>query len=258
MSYEQIVVETRGRVGIIKLNLPDKLNAIGSTMREELFRQLGEWNSDDSVGAIVLTGEGRAYSAGADIASFEQRISGGGPQAEGQADNWARVFRKMSKPIICAINGVAVGIGLTHTLLCDIRLAAPDARMSFRFVRLGITPELGSTHMLPKLVGLGRATELMLTARFFTGQEAKEMGLVLEVYPKDELLDRAVELAQTIAEAPVWHLAETKRLLRENAVSRDFDAIDAEESATFSKGMATAEFREAVTAFREKRDPKFH
>ena len=119
-------------------------------MREELFRQLGEWNSDDSVGAIVLTGEGRAYSAGADIASFEQRISGGGPQAEGQADNWARVFRKMSKPIICAINGVAVGIGLTHTLLCDIRLAAPDARMSFRFVRLGITPEPGEhSHACP-------------------------------------------------------------------------------------------------------------
>jgi 2-(1,2-epoxy-1,2-dihydrophenyl)acetyl-CoA isomerase len=257
MSHEQIIVETRGRAGIIRLNLPDRLNAIGSTMRDELFGQLREWNSDDSVGAIVLTGEGRAYSAGADIANFEQRISGH-TASDGEAEGWAQTFRSISKPIICAINGVAVGIGLTHTLLCDIRLAIPDARMSFRFVRLGITPELGSTHMLPKLVGLGRATELMLTARFFTGQEAKEMGLVLEVYPKEELVDRAVELAQTIAEAPVWHLAETKRLLRENAVSTDFEAIDAEESVTFNKGMDTAEFREAVTAFREKRDPKFH
>lgn len=258
MSYEQIIVDVRGRAGIIKFNRTDKLNAMSPTLRREAFHQLGEWDKDDGIGAIVLTGEGRGYSAGADISSFEKSLSGEGSADVGELEDWVSVLRRMSKPIICAINGVAVGVGLTHTLLCDVRLAAPDARMSFRFVRLGLTPELGSTHMLPKLIGLGRATELMLTARFFTGQEAKEMGLVLEVYPKEELLDRAVELAQTIAEAPIWHLAETKRLLRDHAVSKDFDVMDAEESKIFSQAMTTEEFREAITAFREKREPKFH
>ena len=165
----------------------------------------------------MLTGAGRAFCSGADISNFERQLSAPDGDSSRESNLWYMTLRAMSKPTIAAINGVAVGLGITCTLLCDIRLAAPDAKLSFRFVRLGLTPELGSTHTLPRLVGLQRANEVMLTGRFFTGQEAKDMGLVLETYPKEEVLDRAVELAQSIAEAPVWQLAETKRMLRDNS-----------------------------------------
>lgn len=258
MNHEYIIAEQQGRVGIITFNRPDRLNAMIPEMGVEVRRQLEAWRDDDSVGAVALTGAGRAFCSGADISNFERQLSSADEDIRNESELWYLALRSMPKPTIAAINGVAVGLGVTCTLLCDIRLAATDARMSFRFVRLGLTPELGSTHTLPRLIGLERANELMFTGRFFTGQEAKDMGMVLEVYPKDELVGRAVELAQTIAEAPIWHLAETKRMLRDNPVSEDFEAVDVHESGVFKEAMGTAEHNEAISAFREKRDPKFH
>ena len=258
MSHEYIIAEQRGRVGIITFNRPDRLNAMIPEMGAEVRTQLEEWEKDDSVGAIVLTGAGRAFCSGADISNFENQLSSPDSNSPDERDQWYLSLRATPKPTIAAINGVAVGLGITCTLLCDIRLAAQDARLSFRFVRLGLTPELGSTHTLPRLIGLERANEVMFTGRFFTGQEAKEMGMVLEVYPKEEVGERAVELAQSIAEAPVWQLAETKRMLRDNPIAHDFRKIDMEESGVFRKAMGTVEHSEAITAFREKRDPKFH
>ena len=258
MGNEYIVAEQRGRVGIITFNRPDRLNAMIPDMGAEIQAQLEEWEKDDSVGAIVLTGAGRAFCSGADISNFERQLSSPDSGPDDERDMWYLTLREMSKPTIAAINGVAVGLGLTCTLLCDIRIAAVDARLSFRFVRLGITPELGSTHTLPRLIGLERANEVMFTGRFFTGEEAKEMGMVLEACSKEEVLGRAVELAQTIAEAPVWQLAETKRMLRDNPIAHSFRKINIEESGIFRKAMGTPEHSEAITAFREKRDPKFH
>ena len=258
MGNEYIVAEQRGRVGIITFNRPDRLNAMIPDMGAEIHAQLEEWEKDDSVGAIVLTGAGRAFCSGADISNFERQLSSPDGGSDDDRDLWYLTLRDMSKPTIAAINGVAVGLGLTCTLLCDIRIVAVDARLSFRFVRLGITPELGSTHTLPRLIGLERANEVMFTGRFFTGEEAKEMGMVLEACPKEDVLGRAVELAQTIAEAPVWQLAETKRMLRDNPIGHDFRKINMEESGIFRKAMGTPEHSEAITAFREKRDPKFH
>ena len=258
MSHEHIIAEQRGRVGIITFNRPERLNAMIPEMGVEVREQLERWKADDSVGAIVLTGAGRAFCSGADISNFESQLSSPDGDSRSEADLWYLTLRSMPKPTIAAINGVAVGLGITCTLLCDIRLAASDARISFRFVRLGLTPELGSTHTLPRLVGLQRDNEVMMTGRFFSGQEARDMGLALEAYPKEEVLDRAVELAQTIAEAPTWHLSETKRMLRDNSVNQDFEDIDRQESGVFSRSQATAEHSEAIAAFREKRDPRFH
>lgn len=258
MSNEYIIAEQRGRVGIITFNRPDRLNAMIPDMGAEIQGQLEEWETDDSVGAIVLTGAGRAFCSGADISNFENQLSSPDNNSGDVRDKWYLTLRSMPKPTIAAINGVAVGLGITCTLLCDIRLAAVDAKLSFRFVRLGLTPELGSTHTLPRLIGLERANEVMLTGRFFTGQEAKDMGMVLAVYPKEDVLERAVDLAQSIAEAPVWHLAETKRMLRDNSIAEDFASIDMQESEVFRKAMGTEEHSEAIAAFREKRDPKFH
>ena len=258
MGNEYIVAEQRGRVGIVTFNRPDRLNAMIPEMGAEVRAQLEEWEKDDSVGAIVLTGSGRAFCSGADISNFERQLSSAEGNSGDERDQWYLTLREMSKPTIAAINGVAVGLGMTCTLLCDIRLVASDAKLSFRFVRLGLTPELGSTHTLPRLIGLERANDLMLTGRFFTGQEAKEMGMALEACAKEEVVGRAVELAQEIAEAPVWQLAETKRMLRDNPIAHDFRKIDLEESGVFRKAMGTPEHSEAIAAFREKRDPKFH
>ena len=258
MSNEYIVSEKRGRVGIITFNRPDRLNAMIPQMGAEVRDQLNTWKDDDSIGAIVLTGAGRAFCSGADISNFENQLSSPDSDSRDERDQWYLTLRAMPKPTIAAINGVAVGLGVTCTLLCDIRLAAADAKLSFRFVRLGLTPELGSTHTLPRLIGLQQANEVMLTGRFFTGEEAKEMGMVLDVYPKEEVLERAVEMAQMIAESPIWQLAETKRMLRDNSIAEDFDAIDLQESGIFRKAMGTPEHSEAIAAFREKRDPKFH
>lgn len=258
MSHDYIIAEQRGRVGIVTFNRPDRLNAMIPEMGAEVRTQLEEWEKDDSVGAIVLTGAGRAFCSGADISNFENQLSSPDSNSSDERDQWYLSLRAMPKPTIAAINGVAVGLGVTCTLLCDIRIAAADARLSFRFVRLGLTPELGSTHTLPRLIGLERANEVMLTGRFFTGQEAKEMGMVLDVYPKEEVVEQAIELAQSIAEAPVWQLAETKRMLRDNPIAHDFRKINMEESGIFREAMGTPEHSEAIAAFREKRDPKFH
>ena len=191
-------------VGIITFNRPDRLNAMIPEMGAEVRQQLEAWKDDDSVGSVVLTGAGRAFCSGADISNFENQLSSPDSNSRDERDQWYLTLRAFPKPTIAAINGVAVGLGITCTLLCDIRLAATDARLSFRFVRLGLTPELGSTNTLPRLIGLERANEVMLTGRFFTGQEAREMGMVLEACPKEDVVGRAVELAQSIAEAPVW------------------------------------------------------
>ena len=261
MASELILRETRGRVGIVTLNRPDSLNALTGEMRTTMRATIGEWNEDPGVGAIVITGTGRAFCAGADVSSFQRPPADQGSQTapgpEAQVSPWAG-FARGSKPIVCAINGVAVGEGVTMTLPCDVRLAAPDARLSFRFVRLGLTPEIGSSHVLSHLTGLGRAVELMLTGRFFTGEEAREYGIVLETRPKEELLDRAVELAGEIAEAPSWHLGQAKRLVYEHALERDLGAVIREESRVFTEARSTSEHREAMAALRERRQPKFH
>lgn len=261
MTAEQILTEVRGRVGIITLNRPERLNAFTEVMQSEIQAQVREWNADDEIGAMVITGAGRAFSAGADVGGFEDFVRGDKetPQTPPRpADiSWVDLARE-SKPIVCALNGVAVGLGITLPLSCDVRLAAEDARISFRFLRIGVTPEYGSTHFLVNLVGLGRALEYMLTGRFITAQEAKDAGFVNRVCPADTLVNDAVALAQEIADNPTWHLAKVKRLIHENYMEKDLSLVLRRESETLRAARFTDAHREALTAFRERREPKFH
>ena len=259
MGHEQILTETRGRVGIITLNRPERLNAFTGVMQGEIQSQVSEWNSDEGIGAIVITGAGRAFSAGADVGGFEDFVSGERRDAPARPTDisWVDLARE-SKPIVCALNGVAVGLGITLTLSCDVRLAAEDARISFRFLRIGLTPEYGSTHFLVNLVGLGRALEYMLTGRFITAQEAKDAGFVNRVCSAETLLDDAVALAREIADNPDWHLAKVKRLIHENYMEKDLALVLRRESETLRAARFTDEHKEALTAFRERREPKFH
>lgn len=259
MGFEQILSEVRGRVGIVILNQPDKLNAMSGVMQAELSQQIATWNADDSVGAIVITGAGRAFCSGADISNFEDVIQGGHGNAPSRSNDqdWIQLVKE-SKPIICAINGVAVGLGITLLLPCDIRVASEDARISFRFVRIGLTPEYASTHYLVSLIGIGRAMELMLTGKFVQADEAKDLGLVSHVYPAETMLDEAVFLAQGIADSPTWQLQSVKRLIHENYLEKDISWVLKRERETFRQAQTTAEHAEALTAFRERREPKFH
>jgi len=241
------------------MNRPDKLNAMTAQMDHELRQQIADWNADDAVGAIVWTGAGRGFCSGADIGRFEATVQGGtdGDRASEPEESWIDVI-KASKPIIAAINGVAIGEGLTRTLPCDVRVAAEGARLSFRFLRVGLTPELASTHYAVYLIGLGRALELMLTGEMIEAEEAYRIGLVNHVYPADQMLDKAIEMATEIADNPRWHLAQIKRLIHRGYIEHDIDGLLADEGKTFGTSQQTEAHREALTAFRERRPPRFH
>ena len=181
MTYEQILTETRGRVGIIKLNRPAKLNAWTARMSGEIQEAITGWNADPAIGAIVLAGEGRAFCAGADLGGFAERAQ---RNAQGAGERWTtggysitHLIRE-SKPVVAAIQGYAAGVGLTMVLPCDVRIAAEGAQLSIRFIKMGLMPELGSTRLLAQIVGLGNAADMCLTGRFVPAEEALRMGLV--------------------------------------------------------------------------------
>jgi enoyl-CoA hydratase/carnithine racemase len=260
MDHQQIRFERRGRVGLITLNRPEKLNAWTPRMRAEYQNAIQRSNDDSGIGAIVMTGAGRAFCAGADIASvFDARIEGGaGSETRGQnTEDYLGFLARMPKPTIAAINGLAVGIGITQVLPFDIRIASQDARIGFVFVKMGLVPELGSSHLLPRLVGAGRALEWCLTGRMIPATEAKESGLVSEVVSPDTLLDRALALGEELSDHSLGAVRLIKALLRENAHEANLDAVQRREGEALREAYASPEHREAVKAFLEKRKPDF-
>ena len=245
MSYQQILTETIGRVGVIRLNRPEKLNAWTVLMANEMAEQIEVWNDDDAIGAIVITGEGRAFCAGADIGDFNQRLSND-PDAQGPGDradvSWTDLVRN-SKPVIAAMHGYAVGVGLTLALPCDVRYAAEGARLSIRFVKVGLVPELGSTRLLAQLVGLGHATDICLSGRMVPAAEAYRIGLV----SADELANNPTPVVRKI-----------KALLSENVTEPDLGRVMQREVARDQEARRLPSHSEAITAFLEKRQPVFN
>jgi len=259
MTYEQILTETRGRVGIIRLNRPSKLNAWTGQMGEEIADQLRTWNADAGIGAIVLAAEGRAFCAGADIGGFAQRIETQPATAERRQGGYSitKLLRE-SKPTVAAIQGYAAGIGLTLVLPCDVRIAAEDARLSIRFIKMGLMPELGSTRLLAQIAGLGNATDMCLTGRFVEAEEALRIGLVSQVVPREDLLDAALAKANEIANNPTGAVMMIKELLAQNPAEPDLDAVMAREQVNDEAARRRPDHREAVAAFREKREARFN
>ena len=262
MAYKEILTETRNRVGIIRLNRPNKLNAWTETMSSEIVDVMGSWNDDEGVGAIVLTGEGRAFCAGADVGNFAKRVEtnrkGEGEQLRRGGGTNLTQFIRNSKPTIAAINGYAVGVGLTMILPCDVRIASTNANLSIRFIKMGLMPELGSTHLLAQLIGLGNATEMCLTGRMVPADEALRMGLVSAVTEPDELLPAALAKAEEIANNPTRAVMMIKELLRKNPMEDDLDAVMEREGLRDQIARRLPDHAEAVAAFLEKRDPNFN
>ena len=247
MKYETILVDHKGRVGIITLNRPEYLNAINDVMGRELRNQISYFNQDENVGAIIITGSGRAFSSGADVSGFEATVRGDKRSVldmDSEFDKWPK-FIKDSKPTICAINGYAIGMGITMPLGCDIRLMSERARVSFRFAYIGLTPEYASTHLLTQVVGMGKAMEF-------------DAGLVNYVCPDDELMGKSLEIAEQIAFNPEWQLGQIKRMMRDHQFLNDPSKVMEIESEIFKKSQNTEAHKEFLTSFREKRSPNYH
>jgi 2-(1,2-epoxy-1,2-dihydrophenyl)acetyl-CoA isomerase len=230
-------------------------------MASELESQIRAWNEDPGVGAIVIAAQGRAFCAGADLNWFAERAatnqSGAGEQLQRGGVNLTTLLRR-SKPTVAAINGFAVGVGLTMVLPCDVRIAATGAQLSIRFVKMGLMPELGSTRLLAQIVGLGHATEMCLTGRMVGADEALRMGLVTAVTEPEGLFDTALAKAQEIAENPTGAVMMIKELLAKNPLEPDLEAVMEREGLRDQIARRLPDHVEAVTAFREKRPPQFN
>ena len=235
---EAILVEVKDGVATLTLNRPDKLNAYTVQMGLELVDAFRSVREDPAVRSVILTGAGRGFCAGVDLEALKNMQAGGdaggGPRLG--EEEFVRSFPlellEYPKPVICAINGAAIGVGVTMALPCDVRIAADTAKLGVTFTKLGILPGLGSTHLLPRIIGLAKALELVLTARVIRADEAREIGLVNQVAPADGLLDAAREMAAAMAECDPDALALAKRALQQGASATMAEAMAHEQAAS--------------------------
>ena len=259
-QYEQITVEQVDAVLRITLNRPERMNAWTPTMMAELTTVVEAANDDPSIGAIIVTGAGRGFCAGADIqAVFEAGIEGDGEASSKPAPrrtDWVKLCRE-SKPMIAAINGASIGVGLTLVLPFDQIIAARGAKLSARFVKMGLVPELASSHFLVARCGFGAASWLALSGTTVLAEEAKEMGLVDRVVEPEALADEAMAMATELAGNPPTQLRLIKELLSANATESDLAAVQRREIDALNLAYKTPEHVEAVKAFMEKRPPVF-
>jgi 2-(1,2-epoxy-1,2-dihydrophenyl)acetyl-CoA isomerase len=258
MAYETLLTTMNGDVQVITLNRPERLNAWTYQMGGELRRAVEAANGNPAVSAIVLTGAGRGFCAGADIEAVFKAQSESAPErgADEGAGDWVALVRA-SKPMVAAINGPAIGVGLTQILPMDYLIAASGAKLSLRFVKMGVVPELASSHFLFARVGFGQASELMLTGKTIAAQEALSVGLVDKVVAPEELLKAACDLAATMGEHSPAALRQIKQLITANASEADLAVVQNREIQALNEAYRSPEHKEAIAAFMEKRAPDF-
>jgi len=264
MAFETILYDVADAVATVTLNRPDRLNAVNTTVIRELMAAFDQADGDDGVRAVIVTGAGRAFCAGADLGGGGKTFAGGPGRSEDPEDHrdggglvTLRIF-EMKKPVIAAINGPAVGFGVTLTLAMDIRLASSAARLGFVFARRGVVPEACSTWFLPRLVGIAQAAEWAYTGRVFSAEEARAGGLVSRVVAPDALLATARELAREIADnTSAVSIALIRQMLwRMLGADHPMEAHRLDSLSMWHTGRS-ADAREGVTSFLEKRPPHF-
>ena len=261
MSYETIQLEMRDAVAVITLNRADALNALSPAMGRE-FRGAFIEARERGARAIVLTGAGRAFCAGGDLremrrlAEKEGRLEAFFDEPLNLIHGCIRIIRETPLPVVAAVNGIAVGGGCNLALACDIVLAAESAQFGQAFIKIGLTPDCGGTFILPRLVGLRRATELLMTGDTVDARRAAEWGMINRTVADEELMTEALALAERLASAPTAALARIKQLLEQSATNDYNTQLDFEHKAQIQSGQ-TKDFREGVAAFLEKRPPRF-
>ncbi len=265
-SFETLLVDVdEGGVAVVTLNRPEAMNAFNLEMTAEFDDAIWSLERDESVRVIVLTGAGKAFSTGIDLAAGgdtfgaaaheEHNVEVGASDSQ-ITDRYA--FWTMRTPMIAAINGIAIGAGLTLTFLADIRVVADDARLRLPFVRLNVIPDANSTWLLPRLVGLSRGLELLMTGRWFTGQEAADIGLASRAVPAADVLGVALEIAREIAvNAGPVALGVTKQLVYKNLMETDRVAAFTEETRLTWWAGSQPDTMEGVTALMSKRPPQW-
>ena len=259
--FETLLYELADGVGTVTLNRPASLNAFSTPMQRELAALIAQFADDDAVRAVILTGAGRAFCAGGDIAEME------GAAEPVPLDSRRKLHRmlttvlmplvKLEKPVIAAVNGAAVGAGMNLALAADIMLASSTAKFSQAFVKVGLVPDTGGLYLLTRLVGLNRAKELCFTGRMVAADEALALGLANRVVASDELMPAARTLARELADGATAAIGLTKTLLN-LAPNASLEAMAEYEALALAVSLSTDDHREGLRAFREKRAPHFH
>src|SRR5437016_5890585 len=244
--------KVENRVASVELARPEKKNALTARMYQQLAAALAAADADPQVRAILLHGSQDCFTAGNDVGDFLSRPAGAQPAVV----ELFKVLPNLAKPIVAAVGGPAVGIGSTMLLHCDLVYAATNARFQLPFVPLGITPEFGSTYILPLLAGYQRAAELLLLGQPFTAEKAREVGIVSEVVAPEALMTKAIDVCKALAALPPESIRLTKQLMKKRHAQIVRETI-AEEVKVFSERLASAEAKEAMRAFLEKRKPDF-
>ena len=261
MSYATIESELKGSVCLLTLNRPEKLNALTVEVAQNFLSAVKEATEKGSR-AFVLTGAGRAFCAGGDLREMQNIASREG-RLEAFFDEPLRILneailliRETPVPFIAAVNGVASGGGCNLALACDLVVAAESAKFNQAFIKIGLSPDCGGTFILPRLVGWKRAAELMFTGDMVTAQDALKMGMINAVVPDGELMSHAMAMAERLAAAPTAAIGQIKKLLEASAVNDQRSQLELERGAQIESGK-TKDFREGVSAFLEKRPPRF-
>ena len=255
MSYENILVETRGNVGIIRLNRPQALNALSPALVKDLGQALDILEKDSNIRAMVITGSDKAFAAGADIKVMQNFNYMDTYLSNYITEGWERVAH-CRKPLIAAVAGFALGGGCEMAMMCDFILAADNAKFGQPEIKLGVIPGAGGTQRLTRFVGKSKAMEMVLTGRMMDAQEAERSGLVSRIVPLAELVDEAIKVAQQIADLSLPIV-----MMAKESVNRSYETSLAEgilfERRTFHAAFATEDQKEGMAAFVEKRKPAF-
>ncbi|KPL19038.1 MAG: hypothetical protein AMJ92_04880 [candidate division Zixibacteria bacterium SM23_81] len=256
MNYETLIVEREGDVGLVKINRPDRLNALNFRILEELTSALKDVSQEDAIKVVIITGEGKAFVAGADIAEMRDMDSLEARTFSRQGQRVLDRIESMEKPVIAAINGFALGGGCELAMACDIRLASDQATLGQPEVNLGVIPGFAGTQRLARLIGEARAKELIFTGEIIDAQTACSYGLVNKVVPADGLLDEAMTLARKIATKGPLAVSFAKAVIH-RGLQVDQGSGTALETDAFALCFASGQAREGMTAFLEKRKPEW-
>jgi len=263
MSSGTVLYEKKGPVALITLNRPEKMNAAIDGMYKDLSDCFAAADGDADVRVMIVTGAGKAFCAGADLRErflpkIEQRKRGELKDVTDEfSETGALALARIRKATIAAVNGIASGVGCTLALGCDIRIASSTAKFGFPFLRVGILPEFGATYFLPRLVGIGKACELVFTGQTLEAEEAEKIGLVNKVVPPEKLMEEPLAMAQKIAEMPPLALAVSKRALYQGLRAPDLASQLQYEALALVHLFGTADHEEGVRSFLEKRAPVF-